>query len=77
MEVCCREKRQSKMKRLVAFRDRLIETKDGVENVADIVENILVSLGAGRYTNFIREEIAEFFKELHKEHGFWASELRG
>ena len=58
------------MKRLVAFRDRVLETKDGVENVADVVENALVSLGVGRHANFIREEIAEFFEELRKEHGF-------
>jgi hypothetical protein len=64
------KKRQSKMKRLVAFRDRVLETKDGVENVADVVENALVSLGVGRYADFVREEIAEFFEELRKEHGF-------
>jgi hypothetical protein len=64
------KKRQSKMKRLVAFRDRVLETKDGVENVADVVENALVSLGAGQYADFVREEIAEFFEELRKEHGF-------
>jgi len=58
------------MKRLVAFRDRVLETKDGVENVADVVENALVSLGAGRHADFIREEIAEFFNELRQEHGF-------
>lgn len=58
------------MKRLVAFRDRVLETKDGVENVADVVENALVSLGAGQYADFVREEIAEFFEELRKEHGF-------
>src|SRR4051794_16326098 len=39
------KKRQSKMKRLAAFRDRVLETKDGVENVADVVENALVSVG--------------------------------
>jgi hypothetical protein len=64
------KKRRSKMKRLVAFRDRVLETKDGVENVADVVENALVSLGAGQYADFVREEIAEFFEELRKEHGF-------
>jgi hypothetical protein len=58
------------MKRLVAFRDRVLETKDGVENVADVVENALVSLGVGRYSDFVREEIAGFSKELRKEHGF-------
>lgn len=58
------------MKRLVAFRDRVLETKDGVENVADVVENALVSLGVGRYADFVREEIAGFSKELRKEHGF-------
>jgi hypothetical protein len=58
------------MKRLVAFRDRVLETKDGVENVADVVENALVSLGAGQHVDFVREEIAEFFEELRKEHGF-------
>jgi len=51
------------MKRLVVFRDRVLETKDGVENA-------LVSLGAGRYADFVREEIARFSKELRKEHGF-------
>jgi hypothetical protein len=63
MEVCHRKRRQNKMKRLVAFRDRVLETKDGVENA-------LVSLGAGRYADFVREEIARFSKELRKEHGF-------
>jgi hypothetical protein len=58
------------MKRLVAFRDRVLETKDGVENVADVVENALVSLGADQYADFVREEIAEFLKELRKEYGF-------
>jgi hypothetical protein len=48
----------------------VLETEDGVENVADVVENALMSLGAGRYANFIRKEIAEFFKELRKEHSF-------
>ena len=48
----------------------MLETEDGVENVADVVENALVSLGAGRYADFVRGEITEFFEELRKEHGF-------
>ena len=60
------------MKRLEAFRDHVLETKDGVPNVADAVEDALGSLGLGGEADYqyIRDVIKEFLDDVRKEHGF-------
>jgi hypothetical protein len=58
------------MKRLEAFRVRVLETEDGVENVADVVEDALRSVGAGEHAELVREAIGDFLEELRREHGF-------
>ena len=58
------------MDRFKAFRDRVLETEDGVENVADVVEDALRSVGAGEHAGYVRIAIEDFLDELRVEHGF-------